>query len=100
MAIRTREEIMETLKTRIGESTEDADISFLEDMTDTLNDYETRITDSGNWKEKYEENDREWRERYKERFFNDENSPEPDPKDPEPEEHKVPKTYEDLFSYE
>lgn len=100
MAIRTREEIMETLRTRIGESTEDTDISFLEDVTDTLNDYETRINDSGNWKERYEENDREWRERYKERFFNDENTPDPDPKDPDPEEHKVPKTYEELFSYE
>lgn len=97
MAIRTRDEIMETIRARIGESTDDNDISFLEDMTDTLNDYETRISDSGNWKERYEENDREWRERYKERFFNDENSPEPDPKQ---EEHKVPKTYEDLFSYE
>lgn len=99
MAVRTREEIMETLRTRIGESTEDADISLLEDMTDTLNDYETRITDSGNWRERYEENDREWRERYKERFFND-NTPDPDPPDPDPDEHKVPKTYEDLFSYE
>lgn len=99
MAVRTREEIMTTIKERIGESTDDSDLAFLEDVTDTFNDYDNRISESGDWKNRYEENDREWRERYKERFFND-NTPDPEPKDPDPDEHKTPKTYDDLFSYE
>lgn len=99
MAVRTREEIMTSIRERIGESTEDSDLAFLEDVTDTFNDYDNRISESGDWKNRYEENDREWRERYKERFFND-NTPDPDPKDPDPDEHKTPKTYDDLFSYE
>ena len=32
MAVRTREEIMESIRTRIGDSTEDEDIAFLEDI--------------------------------------------------------------------
>lgn len=96
MAVRNKEEILEAIKTRVGEQTDDETISFLEDVSDTFTDLETRANDDGeDWKTKYEENDKMWRERYTARFFSKE--PEPDPK-PEPEpEPEVKKTFSDLF---
>lgn len=96
MAVRNKEEILEAIKTRVGEQTDDETISFLEDVSDTLTDLETKANDNGeDWKTKYEENDKSWRERYTNRFFSKE--PEPDHKpDPEPEP-EVKKTFSDLF---
>ena len=34
MAVKTREEILETIRTRVGDQTDDETISFLEDVTD------------------------------------------------------------------
>lgn len=97
MAVRTREEIMESIRTRIGDSTEDEDIAFLEDISDTFDDMESRASGDGeDWKTKYEENDKEWRRKYTERFFSKGEDPE-GPEDPEEEE---PKTFEDLFEEE
>lgn len=96
MAVRNKEEILEAIKTRVGEQTDDETISFLEDVSDTFTDLETRANGDGeDWKTKYKENDKMWRERYTTRFFSKE--PEPDPK-PEPEpEPEVKKTFSDLF---
>lgn len=93
MAVKTREEILESFKTRLGENPDDETISFLEDVTDTLDDFEKRSNGDGtDWKSKYEENDANWRKKYTERFFSDE--PEPEPK-PEPDD--TPSTFSDLF---
>ena len=92
MAVRKIEEIMESIKTRIGDSTEDADIEFLEDVTDTLSDLITKSEGQEDWKTKYEENDKQWREKYRDRFF--EKKEEQEEKKEEPE---APKTFEDLF---
>ena len=97
MAVRTKEELMEAIRGRVGDS--DEDLAFIEDVTDTFSDLETRAADQTDWQAKYEENDREWRERYRARFFNEE-TPEPEPEDPDPEEHKTPTSYDDLFDYE
>lgn len=96
MAVKNKEEILEAIKTRVGENTDDETISFLEDVSDTLADLETKATGDGeDWKAKYEENDKAWRERYTNRFFS--KDPEPDPKpDPEPDP-EVKKTFSDLF---
>lgn len=92
MAVKNKDEILETIKARVGDSTDDETISFLEDVSDTLTDLETRANGE-DWKTKYEENDKLWRERYTNRFFSKE--PEPDPKpEPKPE---VKKTFSDLF---
>lgn len=94
MAVRNKEEILEAIKTRVGEQTDDETISFLEDVSDTFTDLETRANGDGEeWKKKYEENDKSWRERYTNRFFSKEPEPEPKP-EPEPE---VKKTFSDLF---
>lgn len=67
--VKTREEVMSMVKARLGEDTSDEAIGFIEDITDTLNDYENRLAGDGtDWKAKYEENDKQWRERYVARF--------------------------------
>lgn len=92
MAVKNKDEIFEAIKLRVGDKTDDETISFLEDVSDTLTDLETKANGDGeDWKTKYEENDKSWRERYTNRFFSKEPDPEPDP---EPE---VKKTFSDLF---
>lgn len=99
MAVKTREEILEELKTRIGEQTDDDTISFLEDVTDTLSDLETKAKGDGtDWKTKYEENDAEWRKKYTERFYSSDPEPEPAIEDPKPGEPQPPKTFAELFT--
>lgn len=96
MAIRTKEEILETIRARVGEQTDDETIAFLEDVTDTLTDFETRANGDGeDWKQRYKDNDAEWRKKYTERFF----SGEPQVATPKTngDESTKPKTFEDLF---
>lgn len=97
MAVKTRDEILESFKTRLGENLDDESLSFLEDVTDTLDDFEKRANGDGtDWKSKYEENDANWRKKYTERFFS--NEPEPNPKpDTKPEPDDTPRTFSDLF---
>ena len=95
MGVKNKDEILEAIKTRVGDNNDDETISLLEDISDTITDLETRAGGGEDWKTKYEENDKLWRERYTNRFFSKE--PEPDPKlypEPEPE---VKKTFSDLF---
>lgn len=94
--IKSREEILSLIKDRIGDDTSDDAIQIIEDVTDTLNDYETRVADSGDWKARYEQNDAEWRKRYRDRFFDGEVK---DEKETEKETEEVQKTYtyDELF---
>lgn len=92
MAVRSKEELLAIIKDRIGEDTSDEAISFIEDVTDTLNDFETRAGED--WEEKYRQLDEEWRIKYKERFFNTENEEE---EKEEEEDKKEVLTFNDLF---
>jgi len=97
MAIKTKAELLELVKARIGDDTSDEALAIIEDVTDTLDDYETRIADSGDWKARYEQNDADWRKKYKERFF----APTEEPEEiDEPEEVEEKRTFEDLFKTE
>ena len=82
MAVLTCEQLLEKVKTRIGESTSDDDLTLLEDITDSLGSVQS--TEQEDWKKKYEANDAEWRKKYRDRFFN---SPADitDPLDPNPD---------------
>ena len=85
MAIRTRDELLNIVRTRIGDDTSDEAIAFIEDIQDTINNYENNTNDGIDWKKKYEDNDREWRTKYRDRFFNggaeqDDDIPDPAPK--------------------
>lgn len=98
MAVKNINEIMESVKARIGEDTSDEALAFIEDISDTLNDYNSRVSEAGDWKRKYEENDSSWRKKYQERFFQgtpDDGTVITDPEpDPEP---NTPTTFEELF---
>ena len=97
MAVKTREEILEELRVRVGEQTDDETIAFLEDVTDTLSDLETKARGDGtDWKTKYEENDTEWRKKYTERFYSSE--PVPVIEEPKPDNSEKPKTFAELFT--
>lgn len=72
MAIKSREELLKSLNTLIGDNSSDENLEILEDVTDTLKDYEEKTADQTNWKTKYEQNDADWRKKYKERFLSGE----------------------------
>ena len=67
--ILTKDELMKKLSAIIGDRNDDDAITFIEDVSDTVDSFnKTKDTD---WKTKYEELDKSWRERYKERFFSE-----------------------------
>lgn len=98
MAIKTRDEILNVLKTRVGDDADDDTLSFIEDISDTLNDYETRVSDSTNWKQKYEDNDAEWRAKYRDRFFSGGSENDAGHSEDEADEEYKPMKFEDLFT--
>ena len=81
MAVVTRDELMERIRSRIGEDTSDEALVLIEDFTDTFTNLETRTGED--WKSKYDELDKTWREKYKARFFQ-----KPDDKETTPEDVK------------
>lgn len=104
--IRTREELLETFKTVVGEDeANDNVLTLLEDLTDTINDLESKATGTINVKEteEYKELENTWRKRYRDRFFSSVTQPddkdEPDDFGEHPEVNS-PKHFEDLFSKE
>ena len=101
MAIKTKEEILEQVRSLLNESTSDEALSLIEDIDDTVSDFENRTKENTDWKEKYEENDATWRKRYHDRFFNHSADNDDNPDDDESNEDK-PKTYtyDELFTKE
>lgn len=83
----TTEQLLQQITDILGDRTDDESLSLLENASDTLNQY----TDAENWKQKYEDNDKEWRERYKKRFMGEDDNPPMN----DPEETML--TYEQLF---
>lgn len=95
MAVKTTQEIIDSLKASFGESPDDTQLAMLEDVTDTFTDKDKQLGED--WKKKYEENDKAWRKRYTDRFSG-KADPEPEP-EPEPDPPK-PLTYDSLFKSE
>lgn len=92
MSVKSIDEILNAVKERIGDDTSDSAISFVEDISDTLNS----LSEQENWKQKYEQNDSEWRKKYRDRFLSGESSSDDDDSGDENE----PLTYEKLFNVE
>lgn len=100
--VKSKDEILASIKSRLGEDTSDEAIALVEDINDSFDDLTTRVNEAGDWKQKYEENDAEWRKKYTERFYEPSGS---DPVDDvfremgkeEPDKPKV-LTFEDLFT--
>lgn len=95
MAIKSITELIESARTLIGENTSDEALGFMDDLSDTMTDFDTRTKDSTNWQQKYQENDASWRKRYADRFSGKVEEDEDDSYElPEPPK----KTYLDLFT--
>ena len=98
MAIKSRDEILNQIKSKFADQTDDDTIYFLEDVSDTLDDLESKASDTTNWEKKYNDNDAEWRRKYTERFYS--------PRKKDEQEDDVtdvpdkPKTFADLFKTE
>lgn len=60
-------EMLEKVKTLVGERDDDEALNFIEDFTDSFSSVSSGEND--NWQKKYEENDKMWREKYRTRFF-------------------------------
>lgn len=97
MSVRTKEELLESIRSRIGDDSSDETIAFLEDVTDTFSDLETKAKGDGkDWKAEAERIDAEWRTKYRDRFFNDKPEDEPDD-DPVVPDSIVKMSFDDLF---
>lgn len=78
MAVRTAEELLASVRTRIGDDQSDEAIALIEDVSDTLNSMKNDSNEEWKkkyeeWKKKYEENDANWRQKYRDRFFSPSN---------------------------
>lgn len=101
MAIRTREEILESIRNIVGDSTDDDTLQVLEDVTDTFTDFENKTANQTDWEAKYKENDEGWRKKYAERFYT--GDPSVPPKNNEPVidgQDAKPTRFEELFTTE
>lgn len=98
MAVKTREEILEAIKSKIGEDTSDDSISLLEDITDTIDDYETRVADKTDWKNKYDELDATWRRKYIERFSGKSGEDFKNEQEEQIKDDDEPRTFDELFT--
>lgn len=99
MSVKSKEEIMESLRESFSDQTNDSVLSILEDVSDTLDDFEEKISSETDWKTKYEENDEMWRNKYKERFFTGEENTNNQTNENTDTETK-PKTFQELFKVE
>lgn len=100
MSVLNKEDFFSKIKARIGDDSSDDALSFIEDMTDTFNDLESRTNDSENWKQKYDDLDKTWREKYRARFFDAGTTPE-DVKDDQKDDvldDAEEKDFDDLFA--
>ena len=97
MAVVSKESLLEKIRDMIGTENAESDeiISLLEDLSDTFDDLSSQVSQVGDYKKKYEENDAEWRKRYRDRFFSsaEDDDDTGDHNDDEVEK----KTFESLF---
>ena len=68
MAIKTKDELIQSLHAVLGDNASDEALALMEDVSDTLDDSTAR--GAVDWEQKYRENDAAWRTRYRDRFMN------------------------------
>ena len=95
MAIKSREELLKSLNALIGDNSTDENLEILEDVTDTLKDYDTKTADQTDWKTKYEQNDADWRKKYRDRFMSGEEIKDEQEEDVEKDSKTL--TFDSLF---
>lgn len=97
MAVLNGDEYKSTIEKIVGDDLSDENLKIMEDLTDTYESLQSQIRENGDYKTKYEENDKAWREKYASRFMEGGTDSEEDVKPPE--ETKTYR-YEDLFTTE
>lgn len=97
MSIRSKDEIIASIRSKLGDDTSDEAISLMEDVTDTFSDYETRVADKTDWKNKYDEMDASWRKKYMERFSGKSGDDIKEEQDEDVKEDGETKTFDELF---
>lgn len=95
MAKLSKDELLEKVRTYVGDRTDDETLAIIEDISDSFDS-----SDGDEWKQKYEENDKMWRNKYISRFFEKNDDEIEDPTDEKDDEEKEYKTFEDLFEEE
>lgn len=102
MAVKSKQEILDEIGVLVGAETSDEVLAVIEDVTDTIDEYERKIGDDTDWEAKYNELDTQWREKYKARFFDSdaEDVAEEAEAEADAEEADETLTYEDLFEDE
>lgn len=95
MAKLSKDELLEKVRTYVGDRTDDETLAIIEDISDSF-----ESSDADEWKQKFEENDKMWRDKYISRFFEKNDDGIEDPTDEKDDEEKEYKTFEDLFEEE
>lgn len=95
MAKLSKDELLEKVRTYVGDRTDDETLAIIEDISDSFDS-----SDADEWKQKFEENDKMWRDKYISRFFEKNEDGIEDPTDEKDDEEKEYKTFEDLFEEE
>lgn len=91
--VRTKEELLSSIREVFGDNTDDNSLAIIEDISDTMDSF----NDGKDWKAEAEKIDKEWRQKYHDRFFNPTSEKDEDPLDagdPEPKKYR----FEDLFN--
>lgn len=96
MAVVDKGELIKRISELFSDDNSDEVIQLTEDLTDTFNDYDSRLNSSEDWKSKFEENDEMWRKKYKERFLDTIEQKE-DLDNPELKDYDYNVTFDDLF---
>ena len=95
----SKEDFMSAVKNMVGENTDDNSLKFVEDMSDTYNEFEQTTAGTDDWKQKFEENDKTWREKYRDRFYSsgEEDKKKEEEHEEESEDEADDITIDDLF---
>lgn len=112
MAVKSKEELLTSIKSLLGEDITDDGIALLEDISDTLDNSTSGSSDDDKktieeLKQQVKDVDSMWRRKYTDRFLNptskDDSVDEPSDdvtSDDSTEEENSPKNFEDLFNDE
>lgn len=96
MAIVSKEDLIKRLSEKFVDDNSDDVIQLTEDLSDTLNDFDSRINDTEDWKTKFQENDNMWRKKYKDRFLESSDSNDNESHEQDDDENTN-VTFNDLF---
>lgn len=97
MGVLSREELMNLIRSHVGDDNSETAIAFLENVTDTFEDLEQRATLAEDTvpKSELDKANETWAKKYKDRFFNPD---QPDPPAPKPNKNIKPDvSINDLF---